>query len=85
MRAALKCLLYQMNPNTLLRIGDDLRKGGYLAGMGIVGIVMFSDDISFNEGIILFILGFVVWIIGQYISNLSEQVKTHQQKNRRKK
>lgn len=79
MRTPFKHYLYKINPAALLRIGDDLRKGGYLAGMGIVGIVMFSDDISLNEGIILFILGFIVWIIGQYFSYLSDKVKSHQQ------
>lgn len=82
MKAKLKHYLYNVNSNTLMRIGDDLRKGGYLAGMGIVGIVMFSDDISLHEGIILFILGFVVWIIGQYFSDLSDKVKPQQQNRR---
>lgn len=84
MKSTFKSYLYNMNPNTLMRLGDDLRKGGYLAGMGLVGIVMFSDDITSTEGIILFILGFIVWIIGQYFSDLSDKVKSHQQ-NREEK
>ena len=64
MRDKLKSTLHQLQPVTLLRLSDDLRKAAYLMGIGIVGVILPSDDISFLEGILLFLFGLVMWIIG---------------------
>ncbi len=60
--------LKRLHTNTLNRIGEDLRKGASLAGIGIVGIIIFSDNISIGEGLILFLLGTIMWIIGLVFS-----------------
>lgn len=40
MRDKLKSTLHQLQPATLLRLSDDLRKAAYLMGIGIVGVIL---------------------------------------------
>lgn len=67
-------LLYKMNPNVLAKIGEDLRKGSYLMGAGIVGIIISSDNITAFEGLALFMFGLYSWIVGHTALYWSEKL-----------
>lgn len=66
--------LYRLNPKVLSRIGDDLRQGGSLAGAGVTGIIVFSDNVSTLEGITIIAVGLFIWIMGHYAIYISEKI-----------
>lgn len=60
----------------LERVGQDLRKSGYLIGLGFVGLVVSNDNISTMEAITLLFWGTYCWFLGHaflYFSGKSEQ------------
>ncbi|URL05881.1 hypothetical protein L4F92_07315 [Avibacterium sp. 21-595] len=79
MKAKLKALFHHLQTVTLLRLSDDLRKGAYLMGLGLVGIILSSDNVSVFEGIFLFLFGAVVWIIGHLCAYYADVKSKHMQ------
>lgn len=67
MKFNFKDCLNTVNSQVLRRIGEDLRKGGYLIGLALVGFVMPNDNISLFEGAIILSWGILSWIIGHYM------------------
>ncbi|MDP8189087.1 hypothetical protein QJU87_04305 [Pasteurella skyensis] len=63
-------------PQTLRRIGNDLRKTGAIAGIGFVGLVLPNDDIELTEAFALIVLGILSWGIGLYLEYLSDRIET---------
>ncbi|HHW7520396.1 TPA: hypothetical protein ACU18R_002130 [Mannheimia haemolytica] len=72
-------LFYKMNPKVLAKIGEDFRKAGYLMGAGFVGMVISNDQISTSEGLVLFLWGLYIWIIGHIALHHSEKILNSKQ------
>lgn len=79
MKTKLKALFHHLQTVTLLRLSDDLRKGAYLMGLGLVGMILSSDNVSVLEGIFLFLFGAVTWIIGHLCAYYTDIKSKHTQ------
>lgn len=66
---SIKKSISNLRPEVFSRLSNDLRKSAYLMGVGIVGIVLPSDNISLLEGFLLFLFGLIMWIIGHICAN----------------
>lgn len=67
-------------PKLLARLGEDLRKAGYLVGIGFIGIIVSNDQISVLEGFALLMWGFYIWGFGHFCIYLSDKLTDkHQQ------
>lgn len=75
-------LLYKMNAKVLSKIGEDLRKGSYLIGAGIVGMIISDDNVATFEGLSLSIFGLYSWIMGHFVLYWSEKLSLHEQGER---
>lgn len=74
--------LNQMNPKVLTKIGEDLRKGSYLMGAGIVGITISNDNVTIFEGLALVIFGLYSWILGHCALYWAEKLSNKQGEQR---
>lgn len=61
-------------PNVLERLGQDLRKSGYLIGLGFVGLVITNDNISAMEAITLLFWGVYCWSMGHICLYYSDKL-----------
>lgn len=76
-------MFHKCNPKLLTRIGEDLRKAGYLVGIGFIGMIVSNDQISVSEGFVLLMWGFYVWGAGHFCIYLSDKLTDkHQQGDR---
>ena len=66
---------------TFKRLGDDLRKAGTLAGVGLVGMIVANDTIEVKEGIILFICGVLLWTFGHVCAYIADRVELKHKKD----
>lgn len=64
----------KLNPKLLARLGEDLRKAGYLIGIGFIGMIVPNDQISVLEGFVLLMWGFYAWGFGHFCIYLSEKI-----------
>lgn len=62
------------------RLGDDLRKAGTLAGVGLVGIIVANDTIEVREGVTLFICGVLLWTFGHVCAYIADKIEPEQKK-----
>ena len=79
MKFHLKDYLNRVDSQVLRRIGEDLRKGGYLIGLALVGFVMPNDNISLIEGAIFLSWGIISWIIGHYLIYCADDADSSKQ------
>ncbi|HHW7520680.1 TPA: hypothetical protein ACU18R_002441 [Mannheimia haemolytica] len=70
----LKRVLYKLNAKLLTNIGNDLRQAGYLIGIGFVGLIVPTQNISAPSAAVLLMYGFYSWIIGHYCLYLSDKI-----------
>lgn len=73
-------MMFSLSNKTLIRLGEDLRKAGFLMNVGFVGMIVNNDVISLIEGLALLIWGFYCWSFGHYLLYLSEIRSEHNSK-----
>lgn len=72
--SSLKHLLYKLNAKVLVNVGNDLRKAGYLIGIGFVGLLVPTQDISVQSAIALLLWGAYSWTLGHIFLYMADKL-----------
>ncbi|VEJ09378.1 hypothetical protein [Actinobacillus delphinicola] len=54
----------QASRDTAMKISDDLRKSGAIAGVGLIGLFVQDNKFSIIGGSILIVIGLLSWGVG---------------------